>query len=193
MREFIVYCWTHKESGKQYVGATSRGPSIRLKGHLKATTYFGNALRKHGIEAFTFEILCVEDTRVKMFEKEIFYIAELNTVYPDGYNIEKGGGSEPVYGKGMCSEITRKALSFANKGYANTPEHNEKIATAHTGKKHSLEHNLKSAHGQSKITRDDVVYIRSQPEKSCHELAKELNMNWYNVYRVQKYKTFKDG
>jgi len=34
-----------------------------------------------------------------MFEKEIFYIAELNTVYPDGYNIEKGGGSEPVYGK----------------------------------------------------------------------------------------------
>ena len=93
MREFIVYCWTHKESGKQYVGATSRGPSIRLKGHLKATTYFGNALRKHGIEAFTFEILCVEDTRVKMFEKEIFYIAELNTVYPDGYNIEQGGVS----------------------------------------------------------------------------------------------------
>ena len=95
--------------------------------------------------------------------------------------------------EGCALRLLEKLYLLLIKATANTPEHNEKIATAHTGKKHSLEHNLKSAHGQSKITRDDVVYIRSQPEKSCHELAKELNMNWYNVYRVQKYKTFKDG
>jgi group I intron endonuclease len=52
--------------------------------------YLNNALRKYGINNFNVHLIeyCEVD---KADEREIFYIKELNTLYPNGYNLKNGG------------------------------------------------------------------------------------------------------
>jgi hypothetical protein len=52
--------------------------------------YLNNAIRKYGVENFTVELLeyCELD---KSDEREIHYIKEYNTLYPNGYNLKNGG------------------------------------------------------------------------------------------------------
>ena len=52
--------------------------------------YLNNAIRKYGVNDFIVELidfceLCKSD------EKEIYYIAKYNSLYPNGYNLKNGG------------------------------------------------------------------------------------------------------
>lgn len=52
--------------------------------------YLNNAIRKYGVDSFTIELIeyCkIEDAD----EREIYYIKEFNSLYPNGYNLKNGG------------------------------------------------------------------------------------------------------
>ncbi len=54
--------------------------------------YLNNAIRKYGVEDFVVELiesceLCIAD------EREIHYIKEFNSLFPNGYNLKNGGGT----------------------------------------------------------------------------------------------------
>lgn len=117
---YIIYCWTHIKSGMKYVGMTKHSIEYRLKSHLISHQYFGYALRKHGIDAFTCETLCEIKTLNEAYEREIFYIAELDTQWPNGYNIYKGGAGEPGHGW-KADERTIRARVLAMTGRKNGP------------------------------------------------------------------------
>ena len=52
--------------------------------------YLNNAIRKYGVGDFTVELLeCCETS--KSDEREIHYIKELNSLFPNGYNLKNGG------------------------------------------------------------------------------------------------------
>jgi group I intron endonuclease len=52
--------------------------------------FLNNAIRKYGVEDFTVELIeCCEID--KSDEKEIHYIKEFNSLYPNGYNLKNGG------------------------------------------------------------------------------------------------------
>jgi group I intron endonuclease len=52
--------------------------------------YLNNAIRKYGVEDFVVELIeCCEITDAD--EREIYYIKELNSLYPSGYNLKNGG------------------------------------------------------------------------------------------------------
>ena len=138
-----IYLLTCTLNGKQYVGQTRQKLGRRISQHKsdskkKRATGIAAAIRNHGLENFTVEVLetCPVD---KLNEREKFWIRELNTRTPNGYNLTDGGD-----GNSNPSEETRKKISEnhadvsgennPNYGKECSPETREKIAAAHRGK-----------------------------------------------------------
>lgn len=86
-----IYKITNKLNGKSYVGQ-SIDIKRRWREHINnsSNSLIHKAIIKYGEDNFIFEIL-EECKRDYLNEKEIFYIKNLNTLYPNGYNLTPGG------------------------------------------------------------------------------------------------------
>ena len=79
-------------------------------------TYIGSglllirAIKKYGKENFQKEIIEQCKDIEELNEKEIFYIEKYDTLYPNGYNLRKGGNNS------LLSESTKKKISESRKG-----------------------------------------------------------------------------
>lgn len=90
-----IYCFTNRINGKQYIGSTISDPQHRFNQHLynvnhaneKSSYPLYAAIRKYGIDNFSFEVLlsidCSEN-EIRQIEHD--YIVKYNTVVPNGYN-----------------------------------------------------------------------------------------------------------
>jgi group I intron endonuclease len=110
-----IYLITNTVNGKQYVGQTQREDiHMRWKQHKccdskSIGTYIARAYKKYGIEKFKFQIICIcFDEACNDFEIE--YIKKFNTLAPNGYNLESGGGNSKHH------PDTKKKISEASKG-----------------------------------------------------------------------------
>lgn len=95
-----IYKFTNKITGESYIGQSSN-IARRYKEHRnrfdnfnkntpKEDTYFHSMLRHYGFDNFDFEII-EECSTNSLNEREVFYIAFYNTLYPNGYNKSQGG------------------------------------------------------------------------------------------------------
>ena len=90
----FIYKITNTDTNTIYVGKTNLTINERFDRHVKnsknSETYLYNAMRKYGIDKFIIEILeeCTDDI---LNDREIFWIDQLNTFVPNGYNMTKGG------------------------------------------------------------------------------------------------------
>lgn len=86
----VIYKITNLINGEAYIGQTINFER-RKKEHLKAKDNFAihNAIRKYGIDNFSWEILeeCSENL---LNEREKYWISYYNT-YKEGYNSTRGG------------------------------------------------------------------------------------------------------
>ena len=109
-----IYMIKNKINNKLYIGQTIRSDlNCRWREHKLCKkdcigNYLYNAYKKYGINNFEYKLVCIcfnEDCN--KFEYE--YIKKYNTIYPNGYNLQSGGGnhtlSEEV--KQLISEKTR--------------------------------------------------------------------------------------
>lgn len=138
-----IYVRPNLINGKKYVGQVT---TIRFKARQNrwnnlnqpyAGPAINNARAKYGIEAFGFEILkeC-DDKELDYWEK--YYVKELNTKAPYGYNLTDGGEGMTGY---TLSEETKKKMSDAQKGEKNymygkhlSEEAKKKISDSNKGK-----------------------------------------------------------
>ena len=172
-----IYIATNTVNNKQYVGQSINHPYEsrhgRIATHKSAytDTNFHRAIRKHGFDAFTWEVLWypyVCQDALNSIERN--FIENLNTLSPNGYNLDSGGksgGSMSVeqrkklsaikqgkyrgeksyhYGKPK-SEETRAKISNTLKGRKHTPETRTKIGKSFKGRKHTPEtiNNMRNA------------------------------------------------
>lgn len=102
--KFTIYCHTHIDSGRRYVGLTSQTMEKRWKNHVHAAKYskgknqyhFANAIRKYGKDAFTHEVLEVHSSLTEANTREEFWIEHFKTRDPQfGFNISPGGSHIP--------------------------------------------------------------------------------------------------
>ena len=104
-----IYKITNLSNGKMYVGqAVSHilnhkkyrpyGCEGRFRCHISEafsskknqSHYLNNAIRKYGVNEFNVEL--IENCKIeKADERETYYINELNTLFPNGYNLKNGG------------------------------------------------------------------------------------------------------
>ena len=94
-----IYKITNSNSGKSYIGQTIQYPNQRSLEHIadsRHTTrlyHFHNALRKYGVDNFTFEVIAEASSIEELNSLEEYY-AEKFDCYKNGYNIRKAGGNK---------------------------------------------------------------------------------------------------
>ena len=115
----IIYLASNLITGKKYIGQTIKTLSERKSKHLQNSqtdlnNRFYQAIRKHGIDSFEWEILEKAD-QTNLDEREIYWIKEFNSLY-EGYNMTIGGGT--LYGH-KHTEETKKKIGDSRKGRSN--------------------------------------------------------------------------
>ena len=132
-----VYKITNTVNNKSYIGISIHEPEKkRIKQHLSGNgnRLIANAVKKYGKDAFTYEIL--EENIFDEFlpDLEVAYIANHNTVAPNGYNLNSGGNYV------VHSQVSRQKISKALKDRERTQEHCLNISKALKGRKLSADH-----------------------------------------------------
>jgi GIY-YIG catalytic domain len=103
---WTIYCHVHTETGRRYVGLTSRTWQRRWAQHLSQSkklasqktgwSHFANAIRKYGRDAFFHEVLEMCDTLEAANESEQKWISHFGTRDLErGFNITPGGAHTP--------------------------------------------------------------------------------------------------
>ena len=137
-----IYILTNKINGKQYVGQT-RNIERRLNHHKKyyANYIISKAIKKYGWDMFNQHIFYILENDLDYFEIEM--IRRLNTLAPNGYNLESGGNKNKY-----PSAETRKKLSKASKGKNNPMFGRIGIKCPMFGKRHTEETKRKMSEAQ---------------------------------------------
>lgn len=101
--EGYIYCITNDITLEGYIGQTTKTIEERFSDHKRATKnrtgimYLYDVVEKYGWDLFSvdevekIESNTEEELKQLLNEKEIFYINDYNTLFPNGYNISKGG------------------------------------------------------------------------------------------------------
>jgi len=130
----FIYKITNILTNKCYIGETKKNnPELRWNEHKRkiekgiGCPALQDAVKKYGIENFTFTILiiCFDEDRYKF---EIEYIKKYNSISPNGYNLTKGGEGGGFYGK-THSDITKDNIRKIHKDfYLNNPQQKNYIS-----------------------------------------------------------------
>lgn len=130
----IIYKVTNLVNGKCYVGQTRMSLQNRWKHHRYAhgCSALHSAIEKYGVENFTIEQIDSADTQDELNQKEQFWIAKLNTLSPNGYNLTTGGES-PVW----C-EDSRLRMSESKKGNYPSEETRKILREVKLGERNSF-------------------------------------------------------
>lgn len=132
----LIYQAKNLVNGKRYVGQTRKTLEQRKSIHKYNTktqyTYFYRALKKYSFNNFEWSVLESDIDPENLNDREVLWIAELDTFGPGGYNMTTGGkqGTER-------SEETRRKISTTHKGKTFSKEHKRNLSIAHQGKKMS--------------------------------------------------------
>lgn len=147
----LIYLARCEVTRKCYVGCTIFSLKHRRRCHefdasKGSKSVFHKALRKHGLENFTWSILKEDIHEDDLLVYEKFYIKKLGTKLPSGYNMTDGGEGMVGLPQWIRDAASAK-VSQALKGRPKSIEHNQKVSRALTGKKLSKEHieSLKNA------------------------------------------------
>ena len=83
-----IYVITHTATGRKYVGQSlnvdARTASYKYSGHAE----IGRAIKTHGLDAFTIEVVERVSNEQLLNERELHWIRKLNTVMPHGFNCQ---------------------------------------------------------------------------------------------------------
>lgn len=132
------YLTTNLVNGKKYVGL--RTSNVNDYKYFGSGALIKKAIKKYGIKNFKKEILCHCDTYEEAHLNEAKYIKQYNTLQPNGYNIDKHGGTKRTINQNIN-------ISLGLKGYKQTPEHVKHNSEARTGIKLSAQARLNISKG----------------------------------------------
>ena len=133
---YFIYVIENLLDGKMYIGQTI-DPARRRRGHFSPSSkcpYISNAIQKYGIGNFDFRLLEECTTLEDANTQEKYWIKELASLAPHGYNLREGGDAG-----GLPSQETIEKIRLANTGKKQTEEQKEKRAASHRGRKNTPE------------------------------------------------------
>ena len=157
-----IYKFTHIDTDRSYIGQTIQNPNHRRLEHIANSRYtskeyhFHNALRKYGIDAFTFEVIDTANSLEELNLLEEKYVEHFDSI-SNGFNIRQAGGNK------LHSEESKERMRIAQRAaHARRRSLNNGIEThsaprSHKGKtglwKLSLEQKKKHSELMSEISK----------------------------------------
>ena len=94
-----IYKFTHIDSGRVYIGQTIQDPNRRRLEHIADSKHspksyhFHNALKKYGVDSFSFEVLAEATSVEELNMLEETFIQQFDSIV-NGFNIRNGGGNK---------------------------------------------------------------------------------------------------
>lgn len=169
-----VYKITNSVNGKAYIGISIHEPTQgRIKHHLSGhgNQCIADAIKKYGQDAFVYEVLEADVFDEFLPDLEIAYIAEFNTVVPNGYNLTHGGD-----GAGSPSEQTRQRISASLKG--------KKYKTLSSERQKRKKYKPFSVEARLKMGAVAYLFI-TEPDKTVKEIANAVGIHENTVHQWQ--------
>jgi len=174
-----------------YIGQTKRKLGTRFSNHVTAakkgsTSIIHSAIRQYGKEVFKIEVLQECQSIEESDQVETKWIAELNTINPNGYNIEMGG----CRNRGHLSEETKAKLRDAAKH--RPPGWYEKICHAARNRGESWREKLREASTGRKPTAKQLAALEAGRQPGIWRPSKkgENNSNailtWDKVSEIRE-------
>ena len=164
----IIYKLTCLISWKVYVGQTTKTLDERFIQHSRTDSLIGKAIRKYGAENFLREVLEVCDTPEQLNERERYWIRELNSKVPNGYNLTDGGAIGWTH-----LPQTRANISAARKGKPLSQKHRAKIGAAVSGEKNGFfgkHHTPEALAKMAEIHRGETPYKNLLNELNARQM-----------------------
>lgn len=162
-----IYKFTHIETGRCYIGQTIQNPNQRRLEHIADSRHtpreyhFHNALRKYGIDAFTFEVIDTASSLEELNLLEEKYVEQFDSIN-NGFNIRQAGGNKlhSEESKARMKESQRKAHARRREENGGTEKHLE--PRRHKGKtglwKHSEETKIKmSIAAKNRVNKREIL------------------------------------
>lgn len=193
--KYYIYKITNNLSGKSYVGQHKVPDKPE-----SFTRYMGKgiaireAIKKYGKENFTKTILEeLEDDEKHLLtsEREKLWIEKEQTLYPNGYNISKGG-------EGGCSKesAAKSVLTKKLRGYRPSEETKLKISLARKGCKFTEEHKKHLSENHHLKTLHIIVFEDGHKEEtteSLENISKRFNVSHSTLIRHSAKQEFLNG
>ena len=126
-KKMVVYKILHLDSGRIYIGKTTRELWIRIKEHVKKQpprTFIESAINKYGLAAFDVSIVEECANEAELNEREKFWIRCFNCKYPEGFNFTDGGDGGSGH---IVTPETRQKISKTKTGKPGHPNSEKKI------------------------------------------------------------------
>lgn len=202
-----IYCYTNKINNKQYIGQTNN-LERRKKQHLQDSIHchkgheisynlpFHSAIRKYGIDNFTFEILEIIDTEnwEEINNKESEYIKTYNSLAPNGYNLQAQGiaNSRKNISK-LYEEADSIRKDLINKIPIKEIANKYSISTSYISDINNgrclRDNNLTYPLQQNRITEEeylDIIDMLKNTQYSIREIARYFNRNRDTIEKINK-------
>lgn len=181
MKKFYLYIVTNSINGKVYIGQTVNHKR-RWKDHKwlalnKQEQYLHHAMRKYGIDKFTFEVIVTCNNQENANETEKILIEQYKSRDKQfGYNIAPGG--DPAWNRGLPKE---QQPMF---GKHHSKESKLKSSISNTGKK-KPKHTDEWKQRRSEEMMGHVV-LDSTKQKISGENHHSAKLNWKLVNLIRK-------
>lgn len=170
----IIYKATNLVNGKVYIGQTVNTLKRRQVEHKsqskKGNFYFHRALRKHGIDNFSWEVLRLCDNLKSLNAWEQYYILYYNTM-GNGYNLTSGGMNY-TRTKEMKLKMSQNHSKYW-KGKKFSKEHRQKISKTNLNKKVSKKSRKKMSENNAKYWKG-----KHRSEKTKKKMSKNSTHHW---------------
>ena len=169
----IIYCYTNKNTGKKYIGQTIH-PEQRKRNHLheaivkKSDYYFHRSIRKHGIDAFEYEVL--EEIVKNLNVRENHYINMYNTLWPNGYNQCLAASLDKTAIEKMKETKKRQFAAMSKEERRILMEH---LIQANIGSKRSEETKKKMSESAKKYLAENPRFMSEERKKKISESMKK--------------------
>jgi len=193
-----IYKITFKNNHKYYIGQTWLPMAERLQTHISASRSKNkdnmvllSAIKEHGEENLSIELLTITHTQEMADHWEIYFIAKYNAMDTNvGYNISPGGRG------GKHSLKTREKMSNSHAGVPLSPSHCASLSAAMKKSDHWKQHLIHAKGGEenisAKLTYDIADQIRQQYNDGAlgKDLAAKYSVSLNCIYRVLGNETY---
>lgn len=138
----IIYQITNNVNKKKYIGQTFFSLDKRMQEHIKESRkvkpclYIHRAIKKYGVENFSFQILCECSSKEQLDFKEKYFIEKENTLVPNGYNLLLDATGGDLFSQHPNKDYVRKRISDGTK--AGIARSQKSWSESHKGEKNGM-------------------------------------------------------
>jgi group I intron endonuclease len=181
-----IYKFTHISTGRCYIGQTIQDPNRRRYDHIYSSKnnnneyHFQHALRKYGVDAFTFEVIAEANSLEELNLLEEKYVQEFDSIN-NGFNIRQAGGNKLHSKESILRMGEAQREAHARRRALGTDTWKRKDGGPMKGKVHPNKGGTSALKGKMKGKTWEEIYgpeVAEARRKSMRETAlrKKLNM-----------------